>query len=51
MTVTFDVWADSVEDASGKCAEVFFDMPHEWNPTETEIVVDEERFYPINEKD
>lgn len=50
MIYTFDVWADSEEQATERCADVFFDIPHEWVPAHTEEVTDEDDFYPINER-
>lgn len=49
MTLTFDVWADNWEEATGLIADVYFDCAHEWWPSETMIVADSEPFFPINE--
>lgn len=50
MIYTFDVWAEDEDDATNTVANVFFDVAHEWVPTHTEIVDDEDDFYPINER-
>lgn len=51
MVYTFDVWAEDEDNAAEILSDVYFDIPHEWVPAHTEEVMDEDDFYPVNERD
>jgi len=52
MIIGIDVWADDEEDAVQKCADHYFDFVHEWSPSLTEeLDEDDDWFHPMNEEE
>lgn len=50
MTFVIDVWAEDKDEATDLIAEYYYDVPHEWHSDKTEIVVEDDYFFPINEE-
>lgn len=51
MTITLDVWAHNPTEAIGNGANVYWDMPHEWNPSVVmELANTDKTFMPVNEE-